>query len=252
MKAGSSNWTTSTPADFWRVIHVGSVNVLDAARTVGARTVLLSSYGAFEWHVTMTERARPWPIGSQGSAYIQAKIATYYEGMARAASGAQDVMVIIPGCIIGPSLFPERALDQTSFDGALLRGLTGDLTSYIAMPMLWSAADDVASVSLGALQRGTTGRTYLTLGWADEVLTLAELCNVAAEVGGIPIHVENVDPKSDPEKYGTIGDHAQRVMADPRFDASGTNEELGIEPAHVRDVLASTIEWFRRIGKLPA
>jgi dihydroflavonol-4-reductase len=243
-------WTRATPEDFFRVNYEGAVAVLDAARPERLPTVLLSTYGILMWGETITEHSKTWPIGSQGSFYLNAKIATFYEGLARAAADIQPVSFVVPGCIYGPSLFPDRAFDPTSFDSALLRGLTGEMKQYVRMPTPWSFADDVATVALGALLRGRNGHSYLALGRSEEVMSLADLCNLAASIAGIPDRVENEDPGSDPKKYGTIGDHAQRVIAQPLFDSSVTNTELGVDPRPVAEGLTTTVEWFRSLGKL--
>jgi dihydroflavonol-4-reductase len=244
-------WAEWTPDDFFRINHLGSVAVLDAAREGGLRSVVVSSYGMFVWHETITEMAKPWPIGSQSSPYIQAKIATYYEGMARAAAGTQSVNFVVPGCIYGPSLFAERALsDPTSFNSALLRGLTGQLSEYVRMLIPWSYSVDVATVALAAALRGRSGQAYLALGREAEVMSLADFCNLGASIAGIDYRVENEDPASNPEKYGTMGKHAQKVVADPMFDSTVTKAELGVEPIAVADGLSSTVDWFRSAGKL--
>jgi nucleoside-diphosphate-sugar epimerase len=243
-------WASSTPEEFFRINYEGSVVVLDVARDEGLPIVLLSSYGILVCSETMTEISKPWPIGSQSSPYIKAKIAAFYEGMARAAAGTQTVSFVFPGCIYGPSLFGERALDPTSFDSALLRGLTGELKQYVRMLIPWSYSLDVATVTLRALLRGRTGQSYLVLGRPGEVMSLAEFCNVGASIAGVEHRVEDEDPRSNPEKYGTMGQHAQKIVAEPLFDSSVTNAELGVEPTSLEDGLTATISWFRGLGKL--
>jgi dihydroflavonol-4-reductase len=243
-------WATSTPDEFFQVNHQGSLFVMDAARSEGIPTVLLSTYAMFRWDETMTETAKPAPVGSVHSAYTRAKIATFYEGMARAARGAQEIMFTIPGCIYGPSLFPERALDPTSFDSALLRGLTGELQKYVSMPCLWSTADDVAAVGLAALAAGHNGHAYLAVGLGEEAMSLASWCNVAAEIAGVRYRMADEDPSSDLSRYGTIAEHARRGVADPFADSRGTTAELGIAPTPVRDGLTATVAWFKELGKL--
>jgi dihydroflavonol-4-reductase len=244
-------WTPWTPEEFFQINHLGSVAVLDAAREAGLRSVVLSTYGMFVWHETITETSKPWPVGSQSSPYIQAKIATFYEGMARAAAGVQSVNFVVPGCIYGPSLLGERALsDPTSFNSALLRGLGGELRIYVRMRTPWCYSVDVAAVALAAALRGRNGQTYLAMGREAEVMSLADFCNLGASIAGIDHRVENEDPSSNPEKYRTIGRHAQRVVADRRFDSSATNAELGVEPLPLEQGLTATIEWMRNLGRL--
>jgi dihydroflavonol-4-reductase len=244
-------WAKSTPEDFFRVNLEGSISVLDAARDEGIRSVLLSTYGILMWSERMTEHSKPWPIGSQSSPYIRAKLAMYYEGLARAAADTQTVSFVFPGCIYGPSLFGERALDPTSFDSALLRGLTGELKEYVRMTIPWSFSEDVATVALAAARQGRSGHSYLALGRPEEVMSLSAFCNLGASIAGVDHRVEEEDPASNPAKYGTMGQHAQRPVAQPLFDSSVTNEELGVQPSPLADGLRATIAWFRSLGKLP-
>jgi hypothetical protein len=81
-------------------------------------------------------------------------------------------------------------------------------------------------------------------------MSLADFCNLGASLVGIGHRVEEEDPSRNPEKYGTMGRHAQKVVANPMFDSSVTNSELGVEPISVADGLTATIDWFRSEGKL--
>jgi nucleoside-diphosphate-sugar epimerase len=244
-------WAEHSPDEFLRTIYDGSVHVLDAAQTAGVPVVLLSTYGIFVFHETITETSRPWPVGTPDlSPYLRAKLATFHEGMARVWSGAQEIMFVVPGCIYGPSLFPQRALDPTSFDSALLRGLTGGLERYVTMPMLWCTADDVAAISLEALSKGRSGRRYLALGSSGESMSLAAWCNLAAELAGVQYRVEDEDPSAS-DTYRNMSQHARRVHAEPLSDSSGATTELGYEPTTARDGLRATVEWFRDLGLLP-
>jgi nucleoside-diphosphate-sugar epimerase len=53
-------WAEHSPDEFRRTIYDGSVHVLDAAQTAGVPVVLLSTYGIFVFHETITETSRPW------------------------------------------------------------------------------------------------------------------------------------------------------------------------------------------------
>ena len=91
----------------------------------------------------------------------------------------QDIVFVTPGAIYGPGVFAERALDPTSFTRAALRGMKGELDSYVTIPMMWTYAADVAEIALRALDRGAAGGRYLALGRPEDVCSLAAFCNQA-------------------------------------------------------------------------
>jgi dihydroflavonol-4-reductase len=244
-------WASADPAAYFAVNHAGSLHVLDAARDAGAVAVLMSTYAIYPWDRTITERSAPKPVDPGHSAYVRAKLAVYHAALSRAASGEQDVRLVVPGCIYGPSLFADRALaDPTSFTTALLRALRGELEAYVRMPQPWSYAEDVALVALAALERGRSGASYLALGRAEEAVSLAAFANRAAALAGIPHRVEDVDPADGRGRFGVMAAYAAGPIASPLFDASGTASELGVVARPLDDGLEATVAWLRAEGRL--
>ncbi|HSS12215.1 MAG TPA: NAD-dependent epimerase/dehydratase family protein [Acidimicrobiales bacterium] len=247
-------WSTATSVQFEAVNQWGSINVLDAAERAGAkRTVLLLSAVLFLRSGTISERSPVAPIHPGDSAYLRTKRAAYYEGMARAARGS-EISFVVPGGIYGPSPFIERALVPTIFTGTLLMAATGQLKRYLPMPISWVLAEDVADISLRALDQGRTGANYLAMGRPEDAQSLPAFCNLFLGMGAFPHRVAEFDPSGpdaveDPE-FGSMVRLLQAEYPEPAHDCSRTTRELGKSPTALSDGLRLTLDWLRRHGKL--
>ena len=247
-------WSSATAEDHEAVNQRGAINVLDAAeRAGGARIVMLLSPVIFDTSQTVTEESLVAPIRPADSPYVRTKRAAYYEGMARASRGA-EITFVVPGGVYGPSLFPERALVPTIFTGTLIRAATGELTRYLPMPITWVLTEDVADISLRALDRGRSGARYLAMGRAEDARSLPAFCNTFLELAGIDRRVEEVHPSGpgaaeDPE-FGSMARMVRRKYPTPPHDCTRTTGELGRPPTPLIEGLGLTIEWLRRHGKL--
>lgn len=244
-------WSSATPDELWAVNYDGAANVLDAAARAGIRrTVVIDSFSVMDTQFTVTETSPMLPISPENSAYVRAKRAIFYAAMHRSAIG-QDVVVVTPGAIYGPGVLVERALEETSFTRMLQRAIRGELESYVKFPMLWTYVGDLAETCLRALSEGRIGRRYLSMGRGDEVATTADFCNEAAEIAGVSARVIEIDP-ADPDApdVGPMRAFAERVYADPIFDASVTERELGVTPIARTEGLRQTVDWLRSVGEL--
>lgn len=247
----SGTWSRASSQQMWQVNHQGALDVLDAARESGVRRcVHLDSRSIWDAEEPYSERSPLIPIGPDDSAYVQAKRAAYVGALHRAALG-QDIVFVTPAAIYGPGPLVERALDPTSFTRVALRGILGELDQFIAYPMLWTYALDLAEVVLKALERGAPGRRYLAMGRAEDASSLAEFCNAAAEAAGSPHRVRDIDP-NDPSApdIGTMRQFVGRRYADPLLDASWTNQQLELAPTPRPQALATTVGWLREHGQL--
>lgn len=244
-------WSTHRPETFWNVNHQGAMNVLDAAsRNDVAKAVLIDTHALIDPSVTHTELSPVVEMQEEDSAYLRSKRAAYYGAIYRAALG-QHISIITPGEIYGPGPFVERALDPTSFTSALLRGIKGEIDRFVAYPMFWAFAPDVAEFSLRALERGKRGRRYLAMGGNDDMASLAGFCNHGAEIAGSPHRVIDVKlTDKDAPEMGTLRRYAERHYAQPYIDNRVTTAELGFSPTPRAEGLARTIAWARAVGKL--
>src|SRR5262249_23488511 len=187
------------------------------------------------------------PVNSKNAPYARAKLAAFYEGMARAARG-KDVNFVIPGGIYGPSPFAERALVPSIFTGTLLMAARGELRRYLPMPISWVLASDVAEVSLRALERGSAGRRYLALGCPQDTQSLPAFCNRFLKMAGIEHLVDEVDladPRTaDDAEFGSMIKMVQPSYPTPSHDPSRTIAALGVEPTLLEDGLRRTLDWM--------
>lgn len=245
-------WSTVQAEEFWAVNHQGTLNVLDASRRVGvARNVVIDTHSILDPGFTHTERSPLFEIHEVDSQYVRAKRAAYYGAAHRAAMG-QHIMFVTPGAIFGSGPLVQRTLHPTSFTNVLLRALRGEIESYLRFPMLWTYVHDLVQVCLRALERGEIGRRYLALGRNEDVRSLPEFCNRAAELAGVDARVRPIDPNApDAPNIGTMRQFALRRWASPAVDCSHTTQVLGVAPTPVDDALRATIAWLREQRLLP-
>lgn len=245
-------WSTVTPEEFWAVNHVGTLNVLDAARKAGAkRTVSFDTVGIFDSSFTLTERS-PITLSSDiDTPYVRAKRAGFYGSLYRASLG-QDIRFISPGAIFGPGPVVERVLVPASFSATLQQGILGKIEEYLDFPMYFSYSLDVAEVAMRAYERGEAGRRYLAV--ANEgVSSIGKFCNRGAELAGSPHRVREIEPHApDAPNIGTMGKFALRKYATPYVDNSATVAALGFELTQRDEAIRATIKWLRDVGQLPA
>jgi dihydroflavonol-4-reductase len=245
-------------ADFHAVNAVGTTNVLDAAKAHGMRRVVALSTATF---IDLTNdlpfEEAPVLDDPPDDPYTVTKLAAFREAHARAAAG-EDVLTCHPGAIYGPGLVAARALHRTSFNRVLLAGLRGRLTAYLAFPVTWVAAHDVAAGSIAALDRGAAGERYLLIGRPEDTISTAAGCNLACEIAGVDHRVEDLDYRSDPEAlteaFGptlmAIAAAAARDVRPPRSEDNPTNRRLGYAPMSLNDGLGLLIPWLRQLGRL--
>jgi nucleoside-diphosphate-sugar epimerase len=245
-------------ADFHAVNTVGTTNVLDAATAHGMRRVVALSTATF---IDLTNDApfeeAPVLADPPDDPYTVTKLAAFREAHARAEAG-EDVLTCHPGAIYGPGLVAARALHRTSFNRVLLAGMRGRLTAYLAFPVTWVAAHDVAAGSIAALDRGVAGERYLLIGRPEDTISTAAGCNRACEIAGVDHRVEDLDYRSDPEALTeavgptlmAIAGAAARDVRPPRSDDNPTNLRLGYAPMSLDDGLRLLIPWLRGLGRL--
>jgi len=246
-------WSTATADDFTSVNLWGSINVLDAAEEHGVeRVVMLLTGVILDPAQTRTEGSGILAISPSDSPYTAAKRAAYYEGMARAARG-REISFVVPAAIYGPTPYIDRALVPTIFTGTLLMAARGELKRYLPMPIAWVTAEDVAAVSLRALERGHRGARYLAMGRPEDACSLPSFCNQFLALAGLPNRVAEVDGSAttDPE-FGSMVKLIRPSYPQPHHDCRATTEELGVEPTSLAAGLALTLHWLRANGRLPA
>lgn len=243
-------WSTSTLDEFHAINYAGAVTVMDVAADLGVRrTVMINTAAVLSWSHTVTESTPLLPPASLGPGYSTAKAAMFHDTMRRAHLG-QELATVFPAGVYGPGVFVERALHPTSFDATILAGILGELEEYLAMPMMWVYVDDVAEVCLRALECGERGARYLAFGRPEDVVSLPQMCNRAAELARSWHRVGDADPSQEGSPFGSMASFLKRRMADPPFDSGRTTQELGWEFTPLADGLAQTVAWLRREGRI--
>jgi len=245
-------------ADFEAVNMVGTTNVLDAAKAHGLRRVVALSTATF---IDLTTAApfeqAPVLDDPSDDPYTVTKLAAFREVHKRAEAG-DDVLTCHPGAIYGPGLVAERALYRTSFNRVLLAAMRGRLKRYLAFPVTWVAAADVAWGSIAALDHGVAGDRYLLVGRPDDTISTAAGCNRACELAGVDHRVEDVDYRSDPDaltaEFGptlmAIAEAAAHDVRMPRSDDNPTSRRLSYRPMSLDEGLGLLIPWLRGLGRL--
>jgi dihydroflavonol-4-reductase len=243
------------PDDFRAVNVDGTVHVLDAARAHGMRRVVALSTSTF-FDLTFPVQREDAPIKESPGQdpYTVTKLAAFQEVHRRAAAG-DDVLTCHPGAIYGPGLVAERALHRTSFNRVLLSAMRGRIAAYIAFPVTWVAAADVAAGSIAALDQGRPGARYWLIGQPEDEITTAAACNRACELAGVEYRVEDLDYRNAAlDVFGptllAIAEAASAEVRAPRTADNPTHDELGYEPMSLDDGLELLIPWLRELGRL--
>lgn len=247
----SGHGDTTPDEMFIRSNQWAAINVFAAAERAGSvRTIAVSSGAILERAETVNEDSRVKPIRSGDHAYMRSKRAAFYDAMARAARG-QDVMVVFPGGIYGPSPLAGRALVPMSFNGTLLMALRGEVERFVPLPVSWSFAHDVARTCLAAFELGTTGARYMAYGRPGDVCSTAAFCNRALAIAGIERRVRDFvpSPDGDTAEFGAIARFVVEEYPDPPADGSRSAKELGVHPIALDDGLQRTVEWLHELGE---
>jgi dihydroflavonol-4-reductase len=244
--------------DFMAVNFTGTVNVLDAGRAHGMRRVVALSTSTF-FDITGPGFREDAPVLDRppDDPYSVTKLAAFQEVHRRADAG-DDVLTCHPGAIYGPGLVAERALHRTSFNRVLLSAMRGRISAYLAFPVTWVAAADVASGSIAALDKGVVGARYWLTGRPEDEISTAAGCNRACEIAEVEYRVEDLDvrtaSKEVVDSFGpTLFAIAQKAAHEVRlpFGANNpTRDQLGYQPMSLDDGLRLLIPWLRELGRL--
>ena len=245
-------------ADFEAVNIGGTKNVLDAAEAVDMGRVVAVSTGTFFDTAGGLDREDA-PVMKEPSQdpYTITKMAAFLDAMTRAAKG-RDVVSAHPGAIFGPSPVVSNAVGLTSFNRVLLSAARGRIERYLKFPVSWVFAEDIARGCILALDKGVAGERYMLDGRPEDVVSIANACNRVCRLAGLNHQVFDVLHSDDPELAKVFGptlvaiaEKAERWTPERNnLEESKTYKRLGYSPITLDEGLATTLEWFRAIGKL--
>lgn len=247
----------SQDMDLFQAVNVaGAVNVYEAAAAAGlGRVVALTTTTFFDMDAAPLTEVSPVHADPATDPYTLTKMQAFQEGMARAENG-QDICFVIPGGTYGPSPLAERAMVAPSYNQRIVDAANGDLVSSVAFPIPWSYSEDVARVSVLALEKGVSGERYFGFGRPEDVSGTPAFCNEALEIAGSDRRVESIGPDelADPEVAGRFGPSlvalALRDFPEPYFQYVHTLDRLGYAPLSLREGLEITVAWLTEQGFL--
>jgi dihydroflavonol-4-reductase len=257
--AANPNLWAPDPADFFRVNHHGTVNVLDAALAAGAERVLHTSTESILTRAgrlgPIDENVEITPADTVGPYCLSKLLAEQYAF--ELASRGQPVVVANPTMPVGPG---DRGLSPPT--RLILDFCRGNLP--VAMDCTLNLID-VRDAALGlhlVMKRGSTGRRYL-LGATN--LTLLDLLDHLGHLTGVPAprwklpypvgmtvawlsetwanHVSGRMPRATVTGLRL----ARRLM---HFDSSKSLAELGLDPRNIEQSLDDAVAWLRSTGRL--
>lgn len=110
----------------------GAINVFDAAAEQGVRTVLLSTIGILPFDKTIDEVIEPSAPMEGEIPYMTTKRRAFEEAMSRGQDG-QDVVVVFPGGVYGPSPCVKRSLAPSSFNAEIRSAVGGKVERFPAL-----------------------------------------------------------------------------------------------------------------------
>ena len=237
-----------------RVNVIGTCRVLAAARRVGARVVLVSSYTTLVSVRTpkdalLTEDIEV-PSNRLTGAYPRSKRQAELAALSAAAAG-QFVTIVQPGAPIG--IGDGR---PTPPGRLILDLMNGRLPALLECKLNLVDVGDVAKATVQAGTAGQSGRRYLLTG---EDLAIGELAQMVHEAGGAPAPLRRVPYALARTAAGfeaVLGRMSGRTPRAPvtgvrlaglpyRFDNTRAKTELGFTPRPIADCVGEAVTWFR-------
>ncbi len=140
-----------------------------------------------------------------------------------------------------------------SFNERIVAAVKKEFDEFIDFPIPWSFVDDVAWVSVAAMEKGARGERYIAHGVAEEASGLSKFCNFALEVAGSSHRIRSVGRDKLDEgwvrkKYGdSLTDLGKTSFPTPWSDSSFTQKRLGYKPTPLRVGMPPTLEWMRQV-----
>ena len=236
---------------------VGAEVVIGAAARLGLDPIVhVSSFSALlppDGRVLTAQS----PVGNPRGAYFRSKADSDRVARRYQESGA-PVVITYPGTIIGP--YDPHVGEVTSSLVDILKG-RAPLAPTGGFPIV--DVGSVARVHAAVVRPGRGARRYLVTG---RYTTAAELIHMLGEVTGRRIRFVTA-PAWSLAPVARLADLVQRVvpwrlplssqavdvlMWDARCDDAETTREFDIAYPDTREVLAETVRWLARTGRLSA
>lgn len=238
---------------FDRVNHLGTVNVLAAAKAAGVARVIYTStmdvFAAPRGGTLIETNLDPAP---KHTAYERSKQAAD-RAVAAAVAAGQDVVSVNPSAVYGPGPV------HVALNGFFIRLLTGKMPLVPPGGMSVAYIDGVVAAHLAAAERGRPGERYLV---SDGYATNRELATEAVTAAGRgkvpgaapPWLLRGVAGVSAPLarlfRFTPMIAPGQLtfLLWQARVDSTKAQAELGFEPTPLATGVALTIRFLRDQG----
>ena len=242
-------------ADREQIYHhnvMGTRNVLAAARKAGIeRTVYTSSVAAIGVgeNGTVVDETHQSSVEKMVGHYKKSKFLAEQEAV-KAAQAGQDVVIVNPGCPIGPG-----DIKPTPTGDIILRFLRRQMPFYLNTGLNFIHVRDVAWGHLLALQRGKSGDRYIL---GNQNLSLKDLLDQLAQITGLsapqlsvpawlPLSVAWVDERILARLGKTPAvplDGVRMAHQYMYYNPSKAIRELGLPQTSMTTALRDAVDWF--------
>ena len=242
-------------ADREQIYHhnvMGTRNVLTAARKAGIeRTVYTSSVAAIGVgeNGTVVDETHQSSVEKMVGHYKKSKFLAEQEAV-KAAQAGQDVVIVNPGCPIGPG-----DIKPTPTGDIILRFLRRQMPFYLDTGLNFIHVRDVAWGHLLALQRGKSGDRYIL---GNQNLSLKDLLDQLAEItelnapqlsvpAWLPLSVAWVDERILARLGKTPAvplDGVRMAHQYMYYNPSKAIRELGLPQTSMTTALKDAVDWF--------
>lgn len=242
---------------FDRVNVIGTCRVLAAARRVGARVVLVSSYTTLVSVCTprdaLLNEEIEVPSNRLTGAYPRSKRQAELAALSAAAAG-QFVTIVQPGAPVGTG-----DARPTPPGRLILDLINGRLPALLDCKLNLVDVQAVAKATVQAGTAGKSGRRYLLTG---EDVAVGDLAQLVHHAGGAPAPMRRVPyalARTTAGFEAVLSRMTGRAPRAPvtgvrlaglpcRFDNTRAKTELGFAPRPITDCVAEAITWFRANG----
>jgi dihydroflavonol-4-reductase len=248
--AGVNEMCTRDPGAMVRANVEGSVNVVEAARSVGVERIVYTSSAATLGEVRGT-------VGSEDSPHRGWHL-SHYERSKHLAEQAvmsiedMDIVSVNPSSVQGPG--------RTSGTGKIvLDVVAGKLPAVVDTDLSIVDIDDCARGHLAAASRGRRGSRYVLNSFTTTMREAIDILEI--ELGrSLPVRFL---PRSMVGVAGAIAESVGRVSGSRpplcremartllhghRYDGSRAARELGVTYSTAPDLLARLVQWYRSEG----
>ena len=245
------------PERYWRVNVVGTRRVVEAARTAGARRLVLVSSVVVFGNDFPDQVDETYPVRPTGVPYADTKIAAEQVVLAAHAAGEVEVTVVRPGDVYGPrSVWVEQPLRLMRRATAVVPGSGRGVFSPVYLD------DLVAGVLAASTTPGAAGRVLTLSGgvgvpageFFDHLGRLAGVpvptvptwsLGAAARVGGSAAALVGRSVALSPDVAHYIGDRRGT------YSIERAGRLLGWKPAvTLEDGMARVAQWARESGRV--